>query len=156
MLKEESIEKNPFFREWEKQLKDVSFILDFLYTYPNVLHQLKFEDILSSGELYNSQNDWIRICSKYDGLEKKFFKPYWVPVQKSSFNYFIDLSDANYPIFEFGFVTVQPYSYERMNLFNSISELMLLGNTDSNFEGIATAFKDKWFEFYCDKIYNKK
>lgn len=145
-----------FFQEWEKQLKDVSFILDFLHTYPSVLNQLKFERVLISNELYNSQNDWVRICSKYEGMEKDFFKPYWVPIQKSSLDYFIDLSDPYYPIFEISFVFFEPYSYERMNLFNSISELMTLGDSDANIEGIANDFKDEWFEFYCDKIYNKK
>jgi hypothetical protein len=151
-----SYDKDPFFREWEKQLKDVSFILDFLHTYPNVLNQLNIEEVLTSYELFNSQKDWVRLYSKYEGMEKEFFKPYWVPIQKSSFDYFIDLSDPNYPIFEISFVFFEPYSYERMNLFNSISKVMLLGDSDVNIEGISTDFKDKWFEFYCDKIYNKK
>jgi hypothetical protein len=151
-----SIESDLFFNEWAKQLKDVSFILDFLHTYPKVLNQLKFEEVISSSELFNSQNDWIRICSKYEGMEKDFFKPYWVPIQKSSLDYFIDLSDSNYPIFEISFVFFEPYSYERMNLFNSINDLMTLGDTNADIDGIASDFKNKWFEFYCDIIYNKK
>jgi hypothetical protein len=151
-----SFEKDPFFMEWEKQLKAVSFILDYLHTYPNVLNQLKLEEVLTSNELFNSQKDWIRICSKYEGMEKEFFKPYWVPIQKSSFDYFIDLSDPNYPIFEISFTFFEPYSYQRMNLFNSISELMFLGDLDLNIEGITTDFKDKWFQLYCEKIYNQK
>jgi len=151
-----STESDPFFNEWEKQLKDVSFILDFLHTYPKVLNQLKFEDVISSSELFKSQNDWIRICSKYQGMEKEFFKPYWVPIRNSSFDYFIDLSDPKYPVFKFGFVFLEPYSYHRINLFDSIDELMLLGDSDLNIEGITNEYNDRWFELYCRKSYEKK
>jgi hypothetical protein len=151
-----STESDLFFNEWEKQIKDVSFILDFLHTYPKVLIQLKFEDVISSSELFNSQKDWIRICSKYRGMEKDFFKTYWVPIQKSSLSYFIDISNPKYPVFKYGFVSFEPYSYQRINLFDSIEELMLLGDSDINIEGITNEYKDRWFEFYCRKSYEKK
>lgn len=157
MSKVDSIKSdNLFFKKWEKQIEDVSFILDFLHTYPKVLKQLEFEDLLSSDDLLKSQIDWVRICSKYEGLEKDFFKPYWVPIQKSSLSFFIDLSNPKYPIFEYSFIFSEPHSYEKMNLFNSINELMLLGDSDVNIEGLTTEFKDRLFEQFCTKIYNNK
>jgi hypothetical protein len=151
-----NLNTDSFFDEWGKELKDVSFILDFLKTYPQVLKQLEFEDLLTSDELLKSQMDWVRICSKYEGMEKDFFEPFWVPIQKSSLSYFIDLSNPKYPVFKYGFVFFEPYSYNRMNLFDSIEELMLLGDSDSNIDGITNEFKDRWFEFYCRKSYEKK
>lgn len=145
-----------FLRHWDKQIKDIKNILDFLNTYPNVLHQLKLDAILTSNEIVNSQKDWVRICSKYQDLEKEFFKPYWVPIQKSSLDYFIDLSDKNYPLFKISFIFFKPYSYQRINLFNSINDLLTLGDSDGNIESIDKDFKDKWFEFYCQTIYSKK
>jgi hypothetical protein len=156
MLRDESLKSvDLFFQKWESQISDVSFILDFMHTYPLVLKQFEFEDLLNSEELVKSQKDWLSTCSKYEGMEKDFFQPYWVPIQKSSLNYFIDLSNPKYPIFEFGFVFFEPYSYKRMNLFDSIDELMLLGDSDSNIEEITTEFKDRWFEFFCRKSYEK-
>lgn len=129
-----------FTKQWSKQINDIFHILDFVNTYPNVLNQLKFDEVLTSNEFLNAQEDWVRICSKYEGMEKDFFKPYWVPIQKSSLDYFIDLSDPNYPIFEISFVFFEPYSYERMNLFNSMNELMTLGDTNADIDGIASDF----------------
>jgi hypothetical protein len=148
--------KEDFKNQWAKQLEDIKHILDFLTTYPQVLKQLEFEDLLTSDELLKSQMDWVRICSKYEGMEKDFFKPYWVPIQKSSLSYFIDLSNPNYPIFKSSFIFSEPYSYEKMNLFESINELMLLGDSDVNIEGITTEFKDRLFKQFCTKIYNNK
>ena len=149
-------EFNFFIEKWEKQLNDASFILNILNTYPHVLKKLNFEDVLNSNEIVDSQKDWVRICSKYKDLEKEFFKPYWVPIQKSSLDYFIDLSDTNYPIFKISFVFFEPYSYKRINLFDSINELLILADTDIHIETISTDFKNKWFEFYCKTIYSRK
>lgn len=149
-------EFNLFIEKWDKQLKDASFILDIMNTYPHILSKLQFEDVLTSNEILKSQKDWVRTCSQYKDMEKEFFKPYWVPIQKFSLDYFIDLSDKNYPIFVISFIFFEPYSYKRINLFNSINELLTLGDTDVNIETIATDFKDKWFEFYCKTIYSRK
>lgn len=145
-----------FINQWSSQFKDVSHIIDFLNTYPQILKRLEFDDLLTSDELLKSQMDWVRICSKYGGMEKDFFKPSWVPIQKSSLSYFIDLSNPKYPVFKYGFVIFKPYSYKKMNLFNSIEELMLLGDSDSNVEGITEDFKERWMEYYFKKIDNKK
>ena len=112
--------------------------------------------ILISDELLKSQMDWISTTSKYEGMEKDFFQPFWVPIQRSALSYFIDLSNPNYPIFKSSFIFSEPYSYEKMNLFDSINELMLFGDSDVNIEGITTEFKDRLFEQFCTKIYNNK
>jgi hypothetical protein len=116
-----------------------------------VLKQLEFEDLLYSDELIQSQKDWLSICSKYEGMEKDFFQPYWVPIQKKSLDYFIDLSNKNYPIFKIGFVFFEPYSYERINLFSSINDLLILVESNIDIEGIQIDFKVKWFEFFSNK-----
>ena len=145
-----------FISQWSTQFKDVVHIVDVINTYPQLLKKLDFKDLLTSDELLKSQMDWVRICSEYKGMEKDFFKPYWIPIQKSSIDYFIDLSNPKYPVFKYGFVFFEPYSYKKMNLFNSIEELLLLGDSDTNIEGISEDFKERWMEFYFNKIDNKK
>lgn len=157
MLRDESLKTDDlFFHIWESQIKDVSIILDFLHTYPTILSQLEFEDLLTSDELLTSQMDWIGTTSKYQGMEKDFFRPYWVPIQRSSLSYFIDLSNPNYPIFKSSFIFTEPYLYEKMNLFDSINELMVLGDSDVNIEAITAEFKDRLLEQFCTKIYKNK
>ncbi len=115
-----------FQRKWSGQLEDIGYTLDFLHTYPIVLKKLKLSDLISSKELINCQKEWILLYSKYDGLEKEFFKPYWIPIQRESINYFIDLSNPNYPVFETNFIFTEPYSYVRINLFDSINDFMMI------------------------------
>lgn len=138
-----------FFQKWENQIRDISFILNFLHTYPQVLKQFEFQDLITSDDLINSQSDWVRYCSKYYGLEKEFFMPYWVPIQKSSFDYFIDLSDKKYPIFKFSFFDS---IYKRIDLFSSVNELLLACGSDVDFKSIAEGYRDEWQKYYNEVI----
>jgi hypothetical protein len=53
----------------------------------------ELEGIMDPGDIDASQEDWVRLCSKYENPhEKDFFKPYWVPIVKDSYDYFIDIS----------------------------------------------------------------
>ena len=112
--------------------------------------------MLTSDELLKSQIDWISTTSKYEGMEKDFFRPFWVTIQRSSLSYFIDLSNPNYPIFKSSFIFSEPYSYDKMNLFDSINDLLLLGDTDVNTKGITAEFKDRLFKQFCTKVYKNK
>lgn len=115
-----------FINECKKQLEDVQYILQYLKTYPNILSDLRIDDIIESDCLYNQQEDWIRLYSKFKGMEKEFFKPYWLPIQRVGFDYFIDISDSNYSIIEAFFnYFEEPYYWEKKILFESINDLML-------------------------------
>jgi len=89
-----------FIKEKEFKLKQISYILYYLHTYPEVLSVLDIEDLITCEELYKQQDSWLKLYSKYAGVEQEFFKPYWLPIQRIGFDYFIDMSNNNYPIIE--------------------------------------------------------
>ncbi len=115
-----------FIDQYKKQLEDVQYILQYLKTYPTILSDLRIEDIIEPDNLYQQQEDWIRLNSKFKGIEKEFFKTYWLPIQRVGLDYFIDISDNNYPIIEAFFnYFEESYYWEKKILFYSINELML-------------------------------
>lgn len=120
------IESNEFIMQWDRQLKDVQAILKYLNTYPDLLQKINAENLILPENLIQSQVDWINLYEKYEGLEKEFFKPFWVPIQIDQYDYFIDISDPNYPIFNYYYKSSLPHKYTRKNLFDSINELLLL------------------------------
>jgi hypothetical protein len=62
--------------------------------------------------------DWVRLCSKFEHpLEKDFF---------------IDMSDKSYPIFETHFFFFEPYRWYKKFLSKDISEILLA--TDENID----------------------
>jgi len=121
-----------FKTKWDKQLKDVSAILKYLHTYPDLLKEIKAEDLILPEVLIQSQIDWINLYNQYEGLEKEFFKTHWVPIQSGQYDYFIDMSDPNYPILNYYYKSTLPYKYTRKNLFDSINDLLLLDHENSN------------------------
>lgn len=122
-----------FIDEYKKQLADVQYILQYLKTYPTILSDLKIEDIIESDNLYQQFEDWIRLNSKFRCIEKEFFKPYWLPIQRVGLDYFIDISNSNYPIIEAFFnYFEEPYYWEKKILFHSINDLMLADDNKQN------------------------
>lgn len=129
-----------------KQLNDIQYILQYLHTYPDALSDLKIEDLITPKELDNQYKEWGRLYSKLEDMEKEFFKPYWLPIQRISFDYFIDLSDANYSIIEaFYYYFDEPYSWEKKVLFHSITNLLL---ADENRKDLKEYRVNKIFEKY--------
>lgn len=120
------VEKDYFFKVWEKQLNDVRAILKYLHTYPDLLKEIEAEDLILPEDLIQSQSDWIHLYNQYEGLEKEFFKIHWVPIQKGQYDYFIDISNPNYPLMGHHFNSCKPYKYVNKNLFDSINDLLLL------------------------------
>ncbi len=109
-------------------------ILAYLHSYPELLAKFKIDPFIKPEALDTRQQDWVRIVNQYDGLEKEFFKPYWVPVSEDSFDIFIDLSDDELPIFEMEFFFFKPYQYFRIFLFYKISDLLLATEQEVDIE----------------------
>lgn len=143
-----STDFNEFTVKWNKQLSDVSFILKFLNSYPVILNNLEIGAVISAELLFKSQKDWFNSVCKYKGLEKEFFHQYWVPIQKESLDYFIDLSYPKYPIFKILFSIGEPYKYKKLELFESINELMMLEDSNLDIEQISSRVNDKWNTFF--------
>ena len=113
-----------FSQRWKNQLRQVYYILQYLNTYPDMLKDADIK-LIASKELLSHQKEWVSLCSKFEGLEKEFFKPYWVSVD-STYDVFIDMSDSNFPIFEaFYDYFDEPYHWEKKILSSNITRLML-------------------------------
>lgn len=114
-----------FLNEWGEKFAQIQHILHYLHTYDNVTKKLELNELLNPDEIENSQMEWVWLYSKFDGLEKEFFKPYWVPIQSDCYNYFIDLSTKTFSVFSYHYFFFEPYQYFNLTLFKKISDLML-------------------------------
>lgn len=112
-----------FFIEFKEELKQIEFILRYLHTYPEILEQLGIGDIITGDELLEHHEEWLRLYYKLDTAEREFHKPFWIPITTDSYEYYIDASDKNFPVLETAFF---PSGWSRINLFDSISDFMLL------------------------------
>lgn len=120
----------PFNQEWGMQYKNAKHILSYLNTYPVVLNTLKFGEIHNPVNLDDAQNEWIWLCSKFDNpLETEFFKPYWIPIEVNSYDYFMDISDEKYPIFEIHYFFYEPFRWYKKFITTDIKDLLLAPDT---------------------------
>ena len=140
-----------FKAKWENELVLLSSILRYLQTYPDILKKLKIEDLITPDELLTHQEEWLRLFYQYTGQERDFFKPFWIPIQRTSYNYFIDISKKEFPVFSTYFFPFEPYSYDKIVLFPSINEFMLL---EDNRIDIAK-LKEKELELLLDNSKEK-
>ena len=145
----ETIEE--FKSKWDSELVKLSSILRYLHTYPEILKKIKIEDLIKPDELLDHQEEWIRLYYQYTGRERDFFRPHWVPIQRTTFYYFIDISSKEFTVFSFSFFPFEPYSYDRIILFPSINEFMLLEDNNVDIEEL----KAKELELLFDNIENK-
>jgi hypothetical protein len=89
-----------------------------------MLKDLDINLITPAGLLFH-QSEWVQWCSKFEGMEKEFFKPYWVSID-SSFDYFIDMSDSSFPVFEPFYDCIhEPYHWKKQFLCHNIAGLMM-------------------------------
>ena len=114
-----------FLQEWGLKFNQIPFILNYISSYPELASRLQDFQALSPEGLKESQLEWISLISQFDrDTEKVFFKPYWVPIQSNSYNYFIDLSSASLPIFEASYFFFEPCRWFKKYLFKDITEFL--------------------------------
>ncbi|HUX59642.1 MAG TPA: hypothetical protein VMV47_19395 [Bacteroidales bacterium] len=127
----------PFNQAWGMQYKNAKHILSYLNTYPGVLNTLKLGEIHNPDNLDDAQNEWIWLCSKFENpIEIEFFRPYWISLEVDSYDYFMDISDENYPIFEIHFFFYEPYRWYKKFISKDIRELLLAPDTGLNLRTI--------------------
>ena len=140
-----SITKEPecftkFLSQWELQLKEVGYILEYLHSYADELQQLEIHELLRPDELYENQKQWVKLCQQYKGEEKTFFNQHWVPILRDSFDFLIDLSSKEYQVFKFFYFSISGIGYSRLPIFDSsflmksIHEPLLINNEIKNKE----------------------
>jgi hypothetical protein len=117
---------NEFINEWETKFNKISFLLKYIESYPELTGALKKHYPLLTGDLINSQRDWISLVSLLDNpIDTCFFKPYWVPISKNSYDLFIDLSNDKLSIFEIMYYFLEPYRWYKKYIFKNVTELLL-------------------------------
>lgn len=122
-----------FLNEWGELYDNVKHILSYLNTYPGLLTSIKLSDIHNCFSIDEVQKEWIWLCSKFNHPnEKEFFRPYWIPIQVDSYDYFLDLSDNKYPIFEIHFFFYEPFRWYKKFIITDITELLLAPDTGLN------------------------
>ena len=131
-----------FFEKWKPQLERVSCLLQYLHKYPGVLYNLDMKDLIMPDELYKRQKEWLRLHSKFKGMEQEFFKSYWIPIERDrNCCDFIDISDENlpiiYPVFD---KFNEPYHLEKKFLFKSSKEFMSVMDNTNIYGGL---YRDK-------------
>tara|TARA_Y100000385_G_C13005877_1_gene599388 strand:- start:43 stop:321 length:279 start_codon:yes stop_codon:yes gene_type:complete len=67
--------------ELEKELKDCQAILRYLSTYPDVLQKMEINQLLKPEEVHQQLRSWKHVVSQYEGLEKEFYRDYWLPIE---------------------------------------------------------------------------
>jgi len=114
--------------KYKQELNDCYSILKYLSTYPEILAEMEISQLLKPDEVLHQYHDWKQLVSKYKGLEKEFYKGYWLPIEQDNFQFFIDLSDPKYPIIETIYVMGEKHSEEYISsrLFDSATEFLLL------------------------------
>ena len=113
---------------FQRELKDCQAILQYLSTYPDVLYEMEINQLLKPEEVHQQFRNWKQLVSQYEGLEKDFYKDYWLPIQFDDYQFFIDLSDPKYPIIETIYIMGEKNSEEYIssNLFESTVQFLLL------------------------------
>jgi hypothetical protein len=146
-----------FLKEWGLKFNQIPFILNYISSYPELTSKLEDFHPLSSEEIKESQLEWVSLVSQFDrDIEKVFFKPYWVPIQIDSYEYFIDLSSHSLPIFSSEYFFFEPYRWYKKYLFKNITEF--LSSVDDHSislqDQLITNDKERWAD--VDQLFNER
>jgi hypothetical protein len=135
-----------FLEEWGDKYKNGKFILSYLNSYPTILSKLRLTDIYNPDSIDSAQMEWIWLCSKFTNIiELEFFKPYWMPVQNNSFDYFMDISDNGYSIFEIHYFFYEPFRWYKEFITKDISNILLAPDTGFDLSKLRNEFdKQRW------------
>lgn len=121
---------NSFLKDWGNQYINTKHILSYLNSYPEVLSNIKLTDIHKPDSIDAEHIEWLWLLSRFTHpIDIDFFKPYYVPIQKNSIDYFIDISDEKFPIFEIHYFFYEPYQWYKKYLVEDITELLLAPDT---------------------------
>jgi len=137
-----------FLAEWDFKFKKIPFILKYLESYPELCAKLKNFKPLQSEKVLQSQLEWVSLIAQFDHpLDREFFKPYWVSIQKDDYDFFIDLSSDTFAIFEIHYFWEEPYKWYKKYLFNDIAEL--LTSIDDDTIDIERHLMDRYQEWFA-------
>ncbi len=115
-----------FLAEWGEKFKAVYELEQFVQAYPDVVGEMEYIGFIKGHELEEYQLEWISLVEQFEHpLEKEFFKPYWVPLSKDKYEYFLDLSADSFCLFTVGFWGGEQGYWFTKDVIPNISEFLL-------------------------------
>jgi len=72
------------------------------------------------------QEGWLNHIAGLEEIDQDFFKPYWVPIQENFCQWFVDLSDPNFPVIAGYYFDIKPMGWYRNVISPSLSDLIQL------------------------------
>jgi len=122
-----SIKQNVYFwflwNIWKKRFQDSISLINRLEAFRNELIEIDI-DLVDSKSVLKNQKAWIWLFVKFERKDRKFFKPYWIWLDKNANDHFIDISMPNSPIFTYKFYSIEPYHWQLIPEFESIEDLI--------------------------------
>lgn len=109
--------------KWEDKFQDSISLIHKLEKYRHELWEIDV-NLVDSNSILKNQKAWISLFTKFKLTDRRFFKPYWVWINADSNGYFIDISKAGLPIFEYKFHCLEPYHWKLIPKFDSIDDLI--------------------------------
>ena len=125
-MKDKNILFSNFLKNWEIQFSQVPYILKYLASYPEILSRIKDLPLLNEDELLASQLEWVSLVARLsDPIETSFFKSFWVPIQKNSYDYFIDLSQEPLPLFKIHYFFLKPHHWFQEIIISDLKDFFI-------------------------------
>ncbi len=126
-----------FLHEWGGAFEDARHIVHILGKEAESLARLELGEFIDPCGIEQLQRDWVRLCGMmWNPLERDFFKPWWVPLEKDSHEVFMDLSDKRFPVFRVEFFFFEPYRWYREPVVDDISSLLLASERGTDLDAL--------------------
>lgn len=110
--------KDTFIKDWYFFLEYAQECLRALYNSRKILKDNFDINLIHPDELFERQKQWVDLYDAYEGQEKVFFEPYWIPIQDDGYDYFLDSGWNPCSIFHVFFDQVRkPHYYRKTDLF---------------------------------------
>ncbi|MDA3818079.1 MAG: hypothetical protein PF486_11930 [Prolixibacteraceae bacterium] len=123
-----------FMDEWGEQFSKVQPIINYLSSYPIMIEKTRLMGTFVEEGLEEHQLEWISLIAQlYHPLDRNFFKPYWVPIFKDRYDFFIDISNPGYPIFEQCYFWLKPYDYYKAFISFEIDKVLACLDENENY-----------------------
>lgn len=153
----QSLFKN-FLADWHSKFSKLPHLAYLFTTFPSFQQKLEEIPIIKSHELNEYQLEWISLVAQFDNpIEQEFFKPYWVPVSKNEYEYFVDLSSKEFTVFKINYLGSEHQQWTIEEVIPDITEFILaLDNKTISFDEIiyddnGNPLDDKGNSMYDDK-----
>ncbi len=127
-----------FLEKWGDQYASLKNTLSRLKEHQDILDKFGIGEIYSADELDIWVEDWLWLHSKLTHpLDIDYFKPYMVPVQKHTYEFFVDLSEGTNNINELAYISMTPYAWAIAYRFPT---LLFLHAPVENLDNVADIF----------------